>query len=229
MLAYLVRHAESLGNVADAAGLNDGLSDLGRRQAEALAQRLSPAGIRGIYSSPFRRAIETALPLAGRLRIRIRIRPELCEHHHLPDAADLGVPEIDRLVREFPQAVPCPDHDGAYAWPPGDEPFGDLLVRARAFASYLKERWAEPDDVVAVFGHGSPIARLIEAWLTYQPGPSFRFVIDNGTISAVRYFDGVSSLVCLNEASHLRGLAAPAGANFSEEGVFRPRPATAPW
>ncbi len=231
MLAYLVRHAESLANVETAAGLNDGLSDLGRRQAQALAQRLHAAGIRAIYSSPFRRAIETALPLARMSNEKIRIRPELCEHHHLfgGSSADIGVPEMARLVDDFPEVQPCPDHGGAFVWAPADEPFADLLKRTRAFAAFLKARWSAPDDVITVFGHGSPTARLIEAWLTDEPGPSFRFVIDNGTVSALRCFDGVNSLVCLNEASHLRGLPVPAGANSSADGVFRPRPVSITW
>ncbi|HVP13444.1 MAG TPA: hypothetical protein VMV94_19885 [Phycisphaerae bacterium] len=51
-----------------------------------------------------------------------------------------------------------------------------------------KARWLAPDNVVILIGHGSPIARLIEAWLTDdQPGASLRFTIDNAAVAALRY------------------------------------------
>ena len=77
--------------------------------------------------------------------------------------------------------------------------------------------------------HGSPIARLVEAWLTDQPGPWFRFTIDNAAVSAFRYHEGVSSLVCLNEISHLRGLPSPSRANFREDGSIKPIPPNGYW
>ena len=77
--------------------------------------------------------------------------------------------------------------------------------------------------------HGSPVARLIEAWLTDRPGPWFRFTIDNGAVAALRHHDGVSTLVCLNEISHLRGLPLPDGSNFLADGGVKPSPASAYW
>lgn len=231
MLVYAIRHAESLANVQLEEGLDSALSPLGRQQAEALAGRFGSQTISAIYSSPFRRSVETALPMARRLNLPIRIRPELCEFQDLPAGAhaDLGLGDVAAIARRHPEVIPCPDCRLAFTWPPPDESLAAMIARVRAFASHLKDRWRSPEDTVILTGHGSPTARLIEAWLTDQPGPAFRFTIDNAAVAALRYTDGVSSLVCLNEISHLRGLAPAHGANYRDDGSIKPAPRISYW
>jgi len=231
MIAYLVRHAESLSNVKQAEGLNDGLTDLGRRQVEALARRMSGVAVRAIYSSPFRRALNTALPLADACGQSVYLRPELCEHHHLPEGteADTELATVEDITRGDSRLMPCPDHAGSFDWVPADESFTRLVIRVQGFVAFLKERWPGDDDAVVVVSHGSPIARLIEAWLTDAPGPSFRFIIDNAAINVLRYHEGVSSLVCLNEVSHLASLPAPETANHRRDGSIKTVPARGYW
>ncbi len=231
MLAYVVRHAESASNVDPAAGLNSDLSALGEQQAEALAKRLRAVPLSAIYSSPFARCLATAQAVRQGRDVPIRVRPDLCEHHHLSaeSKVDTGLEPMDRLARRQTGVVACPDHPPPFVWVPSDESFGELVIRMKAFATHLKTRWPGEDDVVAVLGHGSPIARLIEAWIIDQPGPSFRFTIDNGAVTALRFCEDVSSLVCLNEVSHLRGLAVPPRANYTEDGRIKPQPPTSYW
>ncbi len=61
---YLVRHGQAAAGFG--AHLDPGLSAVGRRQAEATAERLAPRGPLSLYSSPLARARETAAPLALR-------------------------------------------------------------------------------------------------------------------------------------------------------------------
>jgi broad specificity phosphatase PhoE len=231
MLAYAIRHAESLANADQDDSLDAGLSSLGRRQVQALAERYASTRITAIYSSPFLRCLETAGPIARALNLSVRLRPELCEYHHLEPGTrvETGLQAIDTIVGRHSGVVPCPDHPGPFDWPPVDEPFAGVLARTKALATFLKSRWRDPEDTVILVSHGSPVARLIEAWLTDRPGPWFRFIIDNGALAALRYHEGVSSLVCLNEISHLRGLPSPKGANFAEDGSVRPVPASGYW
>lgn len=231
MLAYVVRHAESLSNVDPAAGLNSDLSALGVRQAEALAGRLRAVPLSAIYSSPFVRCLATARVLMDGRDVPTRVRPDLCEHHHLSTKTkvDTGLEPMEDLARHHSGVVACPDYELPFIWVPTDESFAELVVRMGAFAAHIKARWTGEDDVVAVLGHGSPIARLIEAWIIDQPGPSFRFTIDNCAVTALRFCEDISSLVCLNEVSHLRGLAAPPRANYTEDGRIKPRPPTSYW
>jgi probable phosphoglycerate mutase len=231
MLAYAVRHAESLTNAGRDGGLNSALSPLGKRQVEALVERFAATPITAVYSSPFWRCLETALPIAERIGLPVRLRPELSEHHHLEPGtpADMGLDDVDTIVGRHPGAIACPDFRERFDWPPADESFDGVVRRTRSFARFLKARWTGTDDLVLLMSHGSPVARLIEAWLTDQPGPWFRFTIDNAAVAALRFHEGVSSLVCLNEISHLRGLPPPGLANFREDGSIKPQPPSSYW
>jgi phosphohistidine phosphatase SixA len=60
-LLLLVRHAEEGTEPAD----DPGLTDVGKRRAQDLAMALRDAGVTTIITSPFRRAGETAAPLAA--------------------------------------------------------------------------------------------------------------------------------------------------------------------
>ena len=63
----LIRHGEADGNRHHRLiGWSDvGLTEIGRRQAESVAQRLSEAPIDRIVASDLRRTVETAAPLAA--------------------------------------------------------------------------------------------------------------------------------------------------------------------
>ena len=63
---WLVRHGDCYEDMAE--GADPPLSATGRRQAERLAERVRRAGARAIYSSPYRRAVETARILGDRVR-----------------------------------------------------------------------------------------------------------------------------------------------------------------
>ena len=210
MLTYFVRHAESQGNTGRSNEPDCSLSDFGRLQAQRLADRLAQAGVRAIYSSPMRRSVETAMPLAERLDLDIWLRPDIAEHF------SAGIANLEHFT-------PCSLADLAGAWPrlrldpalPADtwqwpvwpESVETLAARMRRFVMHLKATWLNPDDAVAVFSHGAPVARGLEAWIIETPGPEYRFSIENATVNLARFGAGVSTLLLLNESSHLAGLA----------------------
>jgi ribonuclease H / adenosylcobalamin/alpha-ribazole phosphatase len=92
-----------------------GLSDLGRHQAEAIAKYLEDAHVDAIVSSPRKRALDTAAPLARSKGLKLDIRKHLGE-------MDFGAWEglnwaaIQQRDPEFagtwsadPAKVPCPN------------------------------------------------------------------------------------------------------------------------
>ncbi|MBX3394036.1 MAG: histidine phosphatase family protein [Phycisphaerae bacterium] len=231
MLLIAARHAESIANVDRSAGLNSLLSPLGRQQATALCERIRSQRLSAIYCSPFARCIETAAPIAEALDMPIRIRPDLAEFHHLQPGTvtDAGLPLPEELLASDSRLIRCPDWPGELEWTPIDESHENLILRIRRLAGYLKTRWQAPGDVVLVISHGSPIARLIDAWLSPSPGPSFRFIIDNAGLSALRFHQEISSLICLNECSHLVGLPVAAASNFAPGGIPKAIPPSDYW
>lgn len=231
MLCYAIRHAESVVNAGIGTGVDAGLSPLGMRQAESVARRLRDAGLVAVYSSPYRRALQTAEPLARALGLPIRVRFELCEFGTGgPYGTDgLVPPTWESIAAICSVAGRDPDDDNSIAFPALDESVSQVIARALRFATFLKQRWTGPDDAVVAFGHGMPLARFIDAWTTDQPGPSFRFVVDNAALAALRYSGGVNSMVCMNEVSHLSHLEPPAGSNYAAGWSVKPRPPSNYW
>lgn len=68
-VVYLVRHAET----SDDDPADPTLSDAGRARARRLATVLSDAGIERIHSTPFRRTMGTARPVAEALALEIHV------------------------------------------------------------------------------------------------------------------------------------------------------------
>ena len=81
----VVRHGES---VANGGGVYQGqshdtdLSDLGAKQAKALAVRIKDFSVKKIISSPLRRTYQTALEISRVLECDIEIRNEIIETNH---------------------------------------------------------------------------------------------------------------------------------------------------
>ena len=74
---YLVRHGEA--SLPWSEANNAGLSELGRKQAETVAQELAPLCPLNLISSPLRRARETAMPLGRHWDTPTEIDERFCE------------------------------------------------------------------------------------------------------------------------------------------------------
>jgi broad specificity phosphatase PhoE len=78
-LVVLVRHAEQAdvvpANGSALSSVDPPLSGAGQARAVTLADMLSTAGITAIYSSEYRRAQDTARPLAARIGVPLQIAP----------------------------------------------------------------------------------------------------------------------------------------------------------
>src|ERR1700694_2480134 len=68
---WLVRHADCYEDLVDAS--DPPLSQLGRDQAKRLAERVRRAKPAAIYSSPYRRALETAKRIGDEVRVDDRL------------------------------------------------------------------------------------------------------------------------------------------------------------
>jgi broad specificity phosphatase PhoE len=78
---FLVRHGAHglLGRVLVGCSIDVSLDELGRRQAQALAERFSRERVDAVQTSPRRRCRQTALPIAGRIGVPARIVPAVDE------------------------------------------------------------------------------------------------------------------------------------------------------
>ncbi len=65
---WLVRHGDCYEGMSD--GADPPLSALGRKQAELLAERVARLKPSAVYSSPYRRAFETARTISDDVHVR---------------------------------------------------------------------------------------------------------------------------------------------------------------
>ena len=82
---YLVRHGEPSGTWTDTR--DPGLTDLGREQARAAADRLRLVQPKQVVSSPLRRALETSAPLAEALSMQPILAEAVAEIPSPPDVS----------------------------------------------------------------------------------------------------------------------------------------------
>ena len=185
---------------------NDGLSPLGRRQAEAVAQRLAGQEVAALYGSTLRRAAETAQIVAGHLGLDVRWEPRLREW----DPGDwMGLPEED-VKAQNPDLWEWITSDLNHPMP-GGETFDALRHRTAAAAREIGA--GHPGQSVLLVSHGGALRALISgligldlAALPWYPRDMGPLVIDYCSLSLVELRDPAPYLVCLNDTSHLQAL-----------------------
>jgi phosphohistidine phosphatase SixA len=145
---YIVRHAKA-GSRHDWGGddTERPLTKAGRRQADALAERLGGGHVAGLWSSPYVRCVQTLEPLGRahdlevqrelRLAEGARLDQILALFAELPDGAvacshgDVIPGLLDALVRRGTEVVTKPDWRKGAIWVL-DPPDGDGIVATAA-------------------------------------------------------------------------------------------------
>lgn len=130
----LLRHGQSEFNLLFTQTRKDpGIADpvltpLGHEQATAAAVALASEDIRRIVVSPYRRAIQTALPTARRLGLPLIVTPVVRERYAF--ICDIGSPRT-ALAETFPE-VDFTRLEEVW-WPPIEEPADQVEGRAGLF------------------------------------------------------------------------------------------------
>lgn len=205
---YFVRHGDALPD-QDEIVLGDydaqALSDLGRRQAQALARRLALYTISAIYSSPMGRSVQTARPLAEALGLEVVIDDDLREVELGPiggEAEGLTDPAavaalLRQRLREIAEVAVT---GGDWSVIPGSEP--RAAMRARITAAVARIHAAHPGERVAVFSHGGLINAYFAALLDLDR--DYFFPAANTSVSVARVLGERRLLMALNDITHLR-------------------------
>ena len=200
----IVRHGEAVSNAEDIVAGHEGcrgLTERGRRQVEALGDRLRRTGeldgAAALYSSVLRRAVETAEILRGALGdVPFESTCSLCERH--PGEADgLTWAECDeRYGRLLPGDEPWKPLS------PGGESWLDLLDRAEDALYRVAE--AHPSELIVVSGHGGVIAASLVRFLGLpEHGSLTRLHPDNASMTEWAFTGSRWWLVRFNDAAHL--------------------------
>lgn len=146
----LVRHGQDTDN---AAGILNGrrdtsLTQLGREQSKKVAEKLRGSGIQIIYTSPLRRAYETARIIAAELGV-----DEIIADEHLVerDFGALTGKEVSKIPSYVEKTYPT-DKVDYFLEAEGAEDFPTLLGRSKKILEEIRER--HPSEDVLVVTHG---------------------------------------------------------------------------
>ncbi|MBI2575162.1 histidine phosphatase family protein [Candidatus Woesearchaeota archaeon] len=201
MKVYLARHGESLANAEDRWQNDslDGLTEKGRLQAEAAAGYLLVQGLKVVYSSPKKRALQTAGLIAGKAGCNVRVVQEFRD-------TDFGVlggmtldgsgcsDEIKRLIAER-------EKDKLHYRPPGGESFEDVKKRCVPSVKRLlaEEEEKGGDGSIAIVAHLNPnrviIGQIIgldleKCHMIRQPNDLI-YVIDSSNKTTGYFWNGI--------------------------------------
>jgi probable phosphomutase (TIGR03848 family) len=190
----LIRHALCDPVGRSIAGRKPGvhLNDLGRQQAERLAERLRPIALEGVYSSPLERALETARPIASSTGRQVQTADAWNE-------IDFG----DWTGRTLADLDPLPEWRRFNTFRssstiPGGESMAEVLGRVLRDVDRLRSLHPAPTACVAVVSHGDVLRSLVVHMLG-APLDEFRRVeISPASVSILEITDETPRLLLLN-------------------------------
>jgi probable phosphoglycerate mutase len=200
MRVILVRHGETDSNKAGLAlGRDDvELNETGRWQAQRLAEALQRQPIAAVYSSPLRRALDTARAIAV--------------PHHLDVQVDEGFTEMDigemegltfRQVRErYPQFLQLwLGGRAAYEPMPGGERLLD--VQERVWQALERICGSRGQETVAVVTHNFVLLTILCRVLGLDLADFRRLRHNVAAVSVLQVQDGRMTVLGLNDTCHL--------------------------
>ncbi len=154
---WLIRHGETAGNQEGRfqGSMDIELNENGRQQAARLAEQLKNIPFRAIFSSPMKRALETAEMISAACHVPVQIEPRLAEIS-MGAWADMSFEET-RL--KYPGQLEAWRADPVDFRPPGGESTRDISIRVREAARDITRMY--PEGKVLLVSHGLTLAALI--------------------------------------------------------------------
>jgi broad specificity phosphatase PhoE len=199
----LARHGQTEWNIGAGTGerfrgrVDLPLDDTGLAQAHALAERLADQFIVAVYSSPLKRAMETARPTARQLGLPVQPLPGIIDINY-GDWQGLSHAEVAKVYPDLYQRWLEKPHRVKF-------PSGESLrqVRLRGMAA-LKEVAARHDDrAILLVAHQVVNKVLVCAMLGLDNSHFWRIRQDNGCINVFEHQDGIFTTVLINDTCHL--------------------------
>jgi len=199
-MVLLIRHAVTDVTGKRLSGQAPGihLSAEGRRQAQALAERLAPVPLAAMYSSPLERCFETAEAVATGRSMAVSGVSELTEVGYgrwtgRPLAA-LARTALWKRVQQTPSSVRFPE----------GETFLEVQRRSLAAVDAIAAR--HPRTVVGVCSHADVIRLLLAHYAGVHIDLFQRLIVGPASVSAVLLGDRIPRIVRMNDTGTVEDL-----------------------
>ena len=209
MLLYLIRHGKTdsfLENKRQSP--QTPLGEYGKKQAQAVAEKIGSQKIDHLYSSDWPRAYQTAEAISTQLGLPIQIHPLVHELEKSPALND--IPDDSEINLKFLKEREANKGNFDWKFNNGGESFNEIIARAKTVLHFLVEK--HQDDVVAIVTHGTFSMALISLILLGSDfdKESFERVfmslrIHNTGVSSFRYNPETKhwNMICFNDHGHL--------------------------
>lgn len=175
------------------------LNEQGRKQAQALGERLRDLPIAAVYCSPLERAVETARAIAEPRQMHLQTVEDVGEVRYGDweggDLKELSRHELWPGVQFYPSGT---------RFPGGGETLGEVQMRAVAALDRLRTQ--HPQEMIAVVSHADLI-RLVTAYYIGMHIDLFqRLVIGTASVTALSFQAMGPRLLAFNETGSLEHL-----------------------
>ncbi len=199
----VIRHGQTTWNITNRfqGHLDIDLSELGKKQAERIADHLASEPIDVLYSSDLKRALDTALPLAQLKSLDVRTDTRLRERH-------MGIFQgytFEQIREKFPEEYEkFMTWDPDYVMPDGES---SREKYRRSIAFFEEIAAAHQGGTVAVITHGGVLDALLRFILGIPLSTPRRYKNYNASINRIIIDNRGWFLGTWGEVLHLRDLA----------------------
>jgi probable phosphomutase (TIGR03848 family) len=197
------------------------LSDDGRRQADALADRLAELPVAAVYASPIERTTQTAQAVASRHDLAVLPLPGVLEADYGEwtgqKLTDLAKTDLWKVVQRTPSRASFPGGESLAA------------MQTRMVAALDAVVADHPGEVVVVVSHADPIKAAIAQYTGVHLDLFQRIVVSPASVTAFQIGPHGVAMVKCNDTGVLDELRpAPAAAGGDGSGVGAETAATEP-
>jgi probable phosphomutase (TIGR03848 family) len=168
----------------------------GQKQAEAMAERLKPLKLDGIYASHLERARETAAFIAANRRLTVAVRQNLADLK-TGDWTGRSVKQAART--KLWRAI---QHRPTHTRMPGGESFSEM--QGRLVGELERIHTEHPKGVVAVVSHADAIKSIVAHYLKLDLDQFQRIVINPASVTIIHVENGMARLMRLNDTGPLQ-------------------------
>ncbi len=210
MILYLIRHGKTdvhLENKRQSP--NTTLGELGKKQAQALAEKMNLFKIDHLYSSEWPRALQTAEFLSKQSTLEIKKHPLVHEIQKHPKLDEISVDD-ELNIRYSKESL---ENMGNFDWKFDDqgESLNEVITRAKKVIEFLEKD--HPDDTVAIVSHGifiTVMTTIILLGFDFEKKAflkvSWSLKAHNAGVSSFKYDPKTKywTMLCFNDHSHLK-------------------------
>ena len=179
------------------------LSELGKKQAMALAQRMNLINIDYLFSSPLVRAQQTAELIGKFQSLHLKLDDRFREMD-LGDMAGMSKDEVFERYGEYLRSRPYPKMEYGYVNGETPEQFHDRVTGA--FEEIIWQPFYQDDTNVVLVAHGGVICAILLHFLGLVFDGYLTFFVDYAAISKIDARHGRPRIRCINDINHLKDL-----------------------